>query len=310
MRGVEMTGLSVDVLVIGAGIAGLTAAATAASHGLETLVVEHMAAGGQVATVERIHNLPGFAEGVAGYELGPLLQQQAEEAGARFLMDTVDSVHRAERGFEVACASGIVLARTVIVAAGSSRRKLDVPGEAALEGRGVSHCAACDGPFFRGAITVIAGGGDSAFDEALVLAEQAGEVVIVHKGPAPKARRAAVTRAAAEPKIRVVANAEIVGIVGEGEVTGVALQSETGAQTIAAAGIFVYVGLAPNSGFLGNLVETDAGGRIVTDATLQSSCPGLFAAGDIRAESPYLLASAAGDGAAAALGAIHRLALA
>ena len=181
-----------DVLVIGAGVAGLTAAMVAAGHGVRTLVVEQLAPGGQVATIEAIRNFPGFPDGIAGFELGPLLQQQAEAAGAEFHLDSVIAIVADGDGYRVVCATSEITARTVIVAAGSSLRKLEVEGEAEFEGRGVSHCASCDGPLFRGQPVVVAGGGDSAFDEALVLAAHASDVTLVHRGAGPTDRKAHV----------------------------------------------------------------------------------------------------------------------
>lgn len=298
---------AVDLVIVGAGAAGLTAAATAAAEGLEVLVVEHLAPGGQVATVERIRNFPGFPDGIGGYELGPLLQQQAEDAGAAFLLDSVERIAPRDGGFLVGCAQGEVRALAVILAMGSRRRALGVPGEAELEGRGVSHCASCDGHFFRGKAVVVAGGGDSAFDEADILAGQAERVVIMHHGAAPVAQPRTVARVAARPNVRLLAHARIAAIEGDGAVERVLVDLPEGRRAEPAAGLFVHVGLEPNSALVADLVETDAAGRIVADASLRTSLPGLFVAGDLRSGATALLASAAGDGASAAMSAVRHL---
>jgi thioredoxin reductase (NADPH) len=290
----------VDLVIVGAGVAGLTAAATAASDGLEVLVIEHLAPGGQVATVDKIRNFPGFPDGVGGYELGPLLQQQAEDAGAQFLLDTVERITRDEAGFLIACAEGEIRAGAVIVATGSRRRALGVPGEAELEGRGVSHCASCDGHFFRGKAVIVAGGGDSAFDEAEVLADHAESVTILHHGAVPVAQPRTVARLVARPNVHVLANAEIAAVEGAGEVESILVNLPDGQRSEPAAGLFVYIGLVPNRELIAPLVETDADGRVLADASFQTACPGLFVAGDLRSGATALLVSAAGDGAAAA----------
>jgi thioredoxin reductase (NADPH) len=298
----------VDLAVIGAGVAGLSAAATAAAHGLDVVLIERLAAGGQIATVDRIRNYPGFPDGVGGYELGPLLQQQVEEAGASLLLDEVERIVPGSGGFVVAGAAGEIAAKAVLFAAGSHRRPLGLPREAELEGRGVSHCAACDGPFFRGQAVIVAGGGDSAFDEALALAETCGSVTIVHRETQPVARAEAVRRVRALANVEIVPDAEIAAIDGGDNVERALIAGGGRQDWRDCTGIFVYVGLAPNTGLLERLAELDATGRVVTDAAFETSCPGLFAAGDIRSGAVALLASAAGDGAAAAMSIVARLA--
>jgi thioredoxin reductase (NADPH) len=288
-----------DVVIVGAGVAGLTAAMTAAGCGLRTLVVEQLAPGGQIANAEKIRNFPGFPDGIAGYELFPMLQQQAEDAGAAFQLETVLAIEGDERGYNVTCENQSISAGSVILAAGSTLKRLGVEGEAAFRGRGVSHCAACDGPLFKGQPTIVVGGGDSAFDEALVLAEFASEVTVVHRGRRPAARDATVRLVEAAANIRVLPNAEIATIVGDEKVTGVQVRSGGHLELKSCRGVFVYIGLAPATGFLEGFVDLDAEGRIVTDLMMRTSRPGLFAAGDIRAQSSGLLASIAGDGATA-----------
>jgi thioredoxin reductase (NADPH) len=271
------------------------------------LVIEHLAPGGQVATVEKIRNFPGFAEGVGGYELGPLLQQQAEERGVDFLFDSVERLEPDEHGFRIVGAEETVHARAVIVAAGSHRRTLGVPGEQEFEGRGVSHCASCDAHFFRGKQVVVVGGGDSAFDEAEILAEHAGAVTIIHRGPRPVAQQRSVERVSALANVHLVGDAEVTAIEGADGVDRVLIDTPDGQGARDCAGVFVYTGLVPNSAFLGDLVALDATGAIVTGGSFESSRPGLFAAGDIRSGAAAMLASVAGEGASAALAAVRYL---
>lgn len=297
----------VDLAIIGAGVAGLSAAAVAAQHGLDVLVIERMGAGGQVMNVEAIRNMPGFPQGVSGFELGPLLQEQAEAAGAQFTLDTVQRIERAGARHILHCDSEAISARAVVVAAGSRRRKLDVPGEE-LEGRGVSHCASCDGPMFRGQPVCVVGGGDSGLSEALVLAAHASRVTVVFRDSEPHAQKYLLDAVRGLANVELIPGARVTAITGEGGVTGVKLQ-QFGAQCreLPAQGVFVYAGLEPDTGFLADALKLDNAGRIVTDAAFGSSVPGIFAAGDIRAGSACLLAAAAGDGAAAARAAFRYL---
>jgi thioredoxin reductase (NADPH) len=296
-----------DVVVIGAGVAGLTAAMIAASHGVSTVVIEQLAPGGQVASIETIRNFPGFPDGIAGFELGPLLQQQAEAAGAVIQLDSVSTIAAGDGVYRVICSDEEIVARTVIIAAGSSLRKLGISGEDEFTGRGVSHCASCDGPLFKGQAVAVAGGGDSAFDEALVLAGHAAEVTVVHRGSSPSARPSAIAQLAALPHVRVISNAELVAIEGDSRVTGVVIRRGGETEQRPCRGVFAYTGLVPRTGFLQDIVVLDADGHIVTDLAMRASRPGLFAAGDIRAGSVNMLASVAGDAATAAISAVRYL---
>ncbi|NML43389.1 FAD-dependent oxidoreductase [Ramlibacter sp. G-1-2-2] len=298
--------LETDIAIVGAGAAGLSAAAAAAKQGLQVLVVERMGAGGQVMNVERITNFPGHAE-ISGFELGPLLQEEAEEAGAQFLLDTVQSLQPEDGRLVLRCEGETVRARAVIVAAGSARRKLHVTGEEELEGRGVSHCASCDGPLFRGDAVCVVGGGDSAFGEAIVLAGHAARVTLVFREAQPHAQAQLVADAAADPKIELLAGAEVLEITGEQGVQAVRVRTAVGVREIPVQGVFVYAGLQADGGFLAGGVERDGEGRIKTDEAHRTSLPGVFAAGDIRSGVPCLLADCAADGVAAARAAVQFL---
>jgi thioredoxin reductase (NADPH) len=299
-----------DVVVIGAGVAGLTAAMVAAGHGLRVAVVDRMGVGGQINTAERIDNFPGFPQGIAGHELGPLLHEQAEGAGAEFILDAVEAIEPGDDHHVVKGASDAWRARAVIVAAGSTQRVLGVPGEEQFLGKGVSHCASCDGPFFTGQEVAVIGGGDSALDEALVLATHAARVTVAHRGATLRAQHALVQKVAAEPKIAIVPETLVEEILGDQAVTGLRLRHvKSGATSVRGVkGVFVYVGLEPGTAFLRGVVALDAAGHVEVDAAMASSRAGIFAAGDIRKGSVALLAAVAGDGATAAVAAFRYLA--
>jgi thioredoxin reductase (NADPH) len=299
-----------DLIVIGAGAAGLTAAMFAGRYGLKVIVVEQLGAGGQIINAERIENFPGFPDGLSGHELGPLLHQQAEAAGAEFVLNTVERVEASSTHRIVHGAGERLQARAVIIAAGSALRPLGVPGEEKFLGKGVSHCATCDGALFAGRDTCVVGGGDSALDEALVLAEHAARVKIFHRGAQLDAQKVLRDRVAANDKVEIVLQTVVEEIVGEDVVTGVRLRAADtrSTRTEAVDGVFVHVGLEPNTAFLRGVLALDAAGHIETDIAMRTSLAGVFAAGDIRVHSVAQLAAAAGDGATAAISAFRYLA--
>lgn len=299
-----------DIVVIGAGVAGLNAAIASARHGARTMIVDMLGAGGQVINVDRIDNFPGPAEGMSGFELGPMLQMQADEAGVEFALDTIETISKTDIGFRIAGAELDLMAGAVIIAAGSAKRTLGIPGEAEFEGRGVSHCASCDGPLMRGKQVCIIGGGDSALDEALALVPHAARITVIHRGSRLRASAALQTKANEASNIEVRLNTVATAIRGEGGVSAITVRDlSTGAESdLPCHGVFVYVGLEPNTSFLRDTVTLAADGRIVVDLDMQTSVPGIFAAGDIRARSVAHLAASAGDGVTAAVSAVRHLA--
>jgi thioredoxin reductase (NADPH) len=298
-----------DLVIVGAGVAGLTAAMFAGRYGLKLAVVEQLGAGGQISNAERIENFPGFPQGLGGNELGPLLHEQAEAAGAEFVLDTVQGLEASGAHRIVRCAGESLRAPAIIIAAGSALRPLGLAGEEKFLGRGVSHCASCDGAFFAGLEVCVVGGGDSALDEALVLAEHAARVTVIHRGESLDAQQALRSKAAASGKIEIVLQTVVEEIVGVDAVAAVRLRDlATGAALLQdARGVFVYVGLEPNTAFLRDVLALDATGHIVTDINMRTSLAGVFAAGDIRQHSVAQLAAAAGDGATAAISAFRYL---
>jgi thioredoxin reductase (NADPH) len=292
-----------DLIIVGGGLAGLTAAMYGARFGLRTMLMEQMAAGGQVLNVEKIDNFPGFPQGIAGFDLGPIVQEQAENAGAEFMTDTAVGLDVAGEQRVLRCEGAEISARSVIIAAGSALRSLGIPGEAEFLGKGVSHCASCDAPFYVGKPVCVVGGGDSALDEAAVLAAQVGHVCVVHRGPAFSAQQVAIDRLAELPNVETLFETEVAEIMGANTVSGVRLRSGAATREMDLAGVFVFVGLEPNTAFVKGVLDLDSSGHVVVDAHLQSSVPGVFAAGDIRRGSARQLVAAAGDGASAAVAA-------
>ena len=298
-----------DVVVIGGGAAGYTAAMFAARDRFRTLVLERFASGGQVLNCEHIENYPGFPDGVAGYTLGPALQQQANNAGAELQMSEVTAVRRDGDGVLVETDGEPVRARALIVASGSRFTTLNVPGETEFVGKGISHCASCDGSFFTNQPVAVVGGGDAAVDEATHLTQYAAQVTVIHRSASLRAAASLQVRARANPKIAFRANAAVRAIEGAEAVQRLVVEDlATRAQApMPVAGVFIYAGLTPNTEFLGGLVPLNAAGQIITDIEMRTAVPGILAAGDGRAQSARLLAAAAGDGATAAMAAVRYL---
>lgn len=298
-----------DVVVVGGGAAGFTAALFSARDGLRTLVLERFASGGQVLNCEHIENYPGFPDGVAGYTLGPALQQQANNAGAEVQMSEVTGFRREGEDKVLDTDAGPVRARALIVASGSRFTTLGVPGEGDFVGKGISHCASCDGSFFMQQPVAVVGGGDAAVDEAMHLTQYASEVTVIHRRDTLRAARSLQERARANPKLRFRWNAAVRAIEGADTVQRLVVEDlATGAHTpMPVSGVFIYAGLTPNTEFLGGLVPLTAGGQIVTDLEMRTTVPGVLAAGDVRAASARLLVASAGDGATAAMAAVRYL---
>jgi thioredoxin reductase (NADPH) len=292
-----------DVVIAGGGIAGLTAGVTAARLGRTTLVLTGDVAGGQLMSIEKIEGYPGFPEGVPGYDLCPMLQDQTAVAGAEFMMTSLERLDAQDGKWRVTTGAGDVLARAVIVATGSSLKKLDVPGEERLTGNGVSQCASCDAPLFRDRIVAVVGGGDSAMQEALTLAAFAAKVIILHRGDALTGQACYRDRVAANQKIDIRFNTAVTEILGDTKVTGLRTrQSPDGAiADLEVAAIFAFIGLQPNTVVLQDRLRLDRAGKIPTDGWMRSELAGVCAAGNLRSQSPCRAVSAAGDGASAAV---------
>ena len=298
-----------DLVIVGGGPAGLAAAIYAAREGIDAIVVDASALGGQAGISDRIDNYPGFPDGIGGAELAERFVAQARRYGVELLSAvSVTSVGPDCEGSDdllTTLASGQELtSHAVIVATGSTYRRLDVPGEDNLIGAGVHFCATCDGPFYKGADElVVIGGGNSALEEGLHLSEFAGKVRVLARSGL-SASSVLQERVKSDPQFEIHTGLDIVELEGQrGRFAAVvARDRETGeTHRFPAAAAFVFIGLTPNSGFLGDAVERDAGGFLVTSPTMETSLPGVFAAGDVRAGSTKQLGSAVGDGIAALL---------
>jgi thioredoxin reductase (NADPH) len=298
-----------DVVVAGGGIGGLTAGLHAARTGRSTLVLGGRAPGGLLLSIEQIDGVPGFPEGVPGYELLPTLQEQAA-AGADVRMAELSGIEPADDGWRLQSDDGEVHGRAVILATGARLKTLGVEGEERLQGRGVSQCASCDAPLMRDRVVGVVGGGDSALQEALALADAVSEVIVIHRGDAFTAQATYRDRALEHPKITVRYGTTVEEILGEDTVTGVRIRDAASGDTseLELGGVFVYVGLQPNTDLLADLLELAEDGRVPTDATMRTELPGLHAAGILRRGSLGQAAISAGEGAAAAKAADRYLA--
>jgi thioredoxin reductase (NADPH) len=300
-----MTTLDADLLIIGAGPAGLTAAQYGARGNFKVLVVERLAPGGQVLLIDALENYPGNVEreGVPprkGYEFAEDLRRQAEDFGAQFLTGSVCSLRKAGDRFQADLENGKRLdAGAVILAAGAAHRKLGIPGEEEFFGRGVSYCAACDGPFFKNQRILVVGGGDAACDEAQFLSRLSSQVLLIHRREKFRAQRALAERVLHNPGIEVRFNTRLHEIRGDERVSSVVLENAGEKREEEAAAVFIFVGTSPQTAAAGG-AATDENGYILTDQRMETSIPGLFAAGDVRASPFRQVVVAAGEGAVAA----------
>ena len=274
------------------------------------MVIERLMAGNQIINVEKVEDFPGFPDGVAGAELAPLIQDQAMKAGAEFAMDEVTGLTLDGPYKVVTTYSGSYRTGAVIVAAGSSLRKLGIPGEEELYGSGVSQCATCDGPMFMGEVVGVVGGGDAAADEATTLTEYVDKVVLFHRRDELRAQKVLQDRVLNHPKIDVALNTVVESVIGEDMVKGVQVRNVVTnlSDRVDLTGLFVFVGLEPNTDFVRGVLKTDNAGHIPVDLWMETEVPGVFAAGDIRQRSAAQLVSAAGDGATAAIAAVRYVA--
>lgn len=297
-----------DMLVLGAGPAGLAAAIYASRANLSVLVIEEKLSGGEIAATEQLDNYPGFPEGINGMEFGQRLEQQAERFGTKIMSASIEEVETAPEWKKVVTTAGEYYGRTLIIATGTSPRNLGVPGEDELRGRGISYCATCDGPFFRNKKVAVIGGGDAAVEEALYLTRFAEEVVLVHRRNQLRAVPYLQEKLLKHPGVKVLWDTVVKEFEGKQKLDRVVVQNVQDKSTaeVSAEGAFLYVGRIPNSSFLHG-VEMDASGYIITNEEMETSVPGVFAAGDIRRKFLRQVVTAAADGAIAAMVAIRYL---
>jgi thioredoxin reductase (NADPH) len=291
-----------DIVIVGGGPAGLAAGLYAARARRRTLLFERKVTGGQIALTAEVENYPGI-DSINGFDLAQNMQRQAEKYGMETEYTEVTRIEPGGDVHTVHTAEGEYRARAVIVTGGADYNRLGVPGEERLTGYGVSYCATCDAAFFKDQTVAVVGGGDAALDEGLFVARYAKKIWMIHRRDQLRASAILQERAFAEPKMEFVWNTVVEEILGAQDVDALRLRNVvTGERsTLDVAAVFIFIGLTPNSGYLKGTLDIDAGGHVVVDDWMATSVPGIFAAGDIRANSARQVVSSAGDGATAAI---------
>ncbi len=291
-----------DMIIIGGGPGGYTAALYAARAGMDTALVEKLSAGGQMAQSHQIDNYPGFDEGIDGFSLAEKMQQGAERFGAQTIYAQAMKVDLQAQPKVIETDQGTLLARTVVLSTGADPRELGVAGERELVGRGVAYCAACDGMFYKGKDVVVVGGGNTAVADALLLSRVAKSVMLVHRRDTLRATRIYHKALEEAPNVTLRWNTTVSQLLSDGKVTGVVLRDvHTGAEeTVDCDGVFVSVGRKPATELVQGQLELDRSGYIVADETTRTSLPGVFAVGDVRTKTVRQVVTAAADGAVAA----------
>ena len=294
-----------DVVIVGGGPAGLTAAVYAGRALLKTVVLEKMMTGGQVTITHMIDNYPGFPDGITGPDLMELFEKQAKRFGAEFKFATVNKITM-EGDIKVLDLGGdIIRAKSVILCTGAEPRKLGLPKEKELTGKGVSYCATCDGAFFRDVEVAVIGGGDSAVKEALFLTKFASKVYVIHRRDELRAEKITAQQAFANEKIEFVLDSVVDEIVGDVALKAVKVRNvkDGSVKELPLEGIFIYVGMLPNTTILKDFVELDDAGYVIADRDTHTAKDGVYAAGDVRRKLSRQIATAVGDGATAAMAA-------
>ncbi len=294
-----------DLIVIGGGPSGLTAALYAAREGIETLIIERSGIGGQAGTTEMIENYPGFSHGVKGPELADEMRAQAERFDVEILPAQAVTSIMAKGDYRlIATESGDeYCSRVILLATGARSRRLNVPGEEDFIGAGVHFCATCDGPFYKGEDMVVVGGGNSGVEEGLFLTKFAAKVTVLERSDRLSASQILREKAASHPQMEIMLNTTVQEFKGDAKLSAVVVKDETTGETkeLKPGAVFIFIGLDPNTDFLRELIDLDQLGFIKTSATLETNIGGVFAAGDVRAGSTKQVASAVGEGATAAL---------
>jgi len=292
-----------NVIVIGSGPAGLTAAIYAARDDFNPLVIEGMNAGGQLLLTTTVENFPGFADGILGPALMDQMHRQAEKFGARFVREDVVDVDFSAQPYKVKTASATYETKTVIIATGASAKWLGIPSEGKFIGRGVSSCATCDAAFFKNQNVIVVGGGDTAMEDSIFLTKFASSVTIVHRRDAFRASKIMQERALSNPKIKTLFNSVVEEILGDKKVSGVKIRNVVTNEVteMPIDGVFVAIGYTPNTKFLEGKLELDEKGYIVTKDEVHTSLPGVFVAGDVADHIYRQAVTAAASGTKAAL---------
>ncbi|WDP90701.1 MAG: thioredoxin-disulfide reductase [Desulfobacter sp.] len=295
-----------DLVIIGAGPAGLTAGLYAARARMKVLLLEKAVPGGQILITDWIENYPGFPEGISGFDLAEKMKKQAMDLGLEIETAEVHSLNLSAETKEIVLKDRSIKAKALIIATGASPRKLGI-GEDRYMGKGISFCATCDGPFFRDKTVVAIGGGDTAVQESIFLTKFAKKVYLVHRRDELRATKILQERAFANDKIEFIWDSVATGVEGFFGIEGVKIKNvKSGAEsTIKADGCFIWVGILPNTEFVNGAVATDEGGFIIADAHMATNIPGVYAVGDVRNTPLRQVSTAVGDGAIAAVSAEH-----
>lgn len=291
-----------DIIIIGGGPAGLTAGLYTARAKQSSLLIDKGMVGGMITKADQVDNYPGFPDGISGFELGELMQRQATKYSLKIITAEVTAIELEQGQKVVKTTEGNFIAKAVIIASGSERQKLGVPGEKEFTGKGVSYCATCDAPFFSGQAVAVVGGGDAAIDEAMHLTKFASKVTVLHRRNRLRATPVLQEKAFAEPKIEFRWNTVVEAIEGKDFVERLRLRQviTSGKSILEVAGVFISIGLKPDTDYLKGVLPLDATGHIITNEKMETEIAGIFAAGDIRAGSIRQAIAAAGDGATAA----------
>ena len=294
-----------QLIIVGGGPAGLTAGLYSARGGLKVLLIEKEVIGGQIVNADRVDNYPGFPEGISGFELARLIHQQATNHGLETMSGEVTGLTSRYGSNIVNTTEGDFIAQAVIIAGGSQFRKLEVPGEGEFLGKGVSYCATCDGPLFRDKAVAVVGGGDTAVTDALSLSKFVSSVKVIHRRNQLRASKVLQRKAQTEPKIEFIWDSVVTEVKGKEKLTDLVLKNTKNdtISLLAVDGVFVAIGLVPNTEYLRGVLPLDEGGYIITTELMETTVPGIFAAGDIRHNSVKQAIVAAGNGAVAALSA-------
>jgi thioredoxin reductase (NADPH) len=290
-----------DLIIIGGGPAGLTAGLYTARARLDVLLLERLAPGGQVLTTDWVENYPGFPDGISGFELVERMKTQAENFDLPIRLEEVMGLESSPEKKIVTTNKGQLEARALLIATGATPKKLGIEGEELLMGKGVSYCATCDGPFYKDQEVVVIGGGDTALEEAIFLTRFASTIHLAHRRDELRAVKLLQDRAMAQEKIKFIWDTIPLKILGENGVEGIELKNvKTGdISRREAQGVFIFIGTEPNADLIKGIVEQDENGFVVTDEKMETSVPGVFAAGDIRSKPWRQIATAVGEGATA-----------
>lgn len=296
-----METMKYDFIIIGSGVAGITAAQYGARSNLKTLVLESNVYGGQVLNIFDLENYPGVYPSVNGFEFITTMKKQAESFGASFLTTSIDSIDKMKDNFVIKTSSGTFTSLTVLIATGATHRKLNIPGEDAFIGKGVSYCATCDGPFFKNKRIVVVGGGDAACDEANYLAGLSEYVTLIHRKSTLRAQKAVADRVLKNKNITVHFNTIVKEIQGKTKVESIILQDVISLETreMTVDGIFIFTGMEPQTELV-KLLPRDSEGYIITNDKMETAISGMYCAGDVRSKSFRQVVTAASDGAIAA----------